>query len=173
MTRPLHQPHQQGLLGVQPVLGFIPNRAVHAVDHVIGDLVSSVRRKAVQNNHIRLRTFDETGVYLEGSKRSHPVETVVLLTHRRPRVGDEHVGTVGGGVRIGRHRHRSSGVGGPFVGGRDKSRVRLETGWSGDGDMDACGDPAQHQRVSHVVGTVAEVGQPQTVQGAHAFVERL
>ncbi len=172
-SRSLQQPHQQRLLRVQPVLGFVPHRAVRPVDHVIGDLVSSVRWKTVQNNHIRLRSVDETGVDLERFERAHPVEPVVLLTHRRPRVGDEHVGAVNGRFRIGRDRHRGARVGGTFLGGRDKPRVGLETGGGGDGDMNAGGDPAQHQRVRHVVGTVAEVRQPQAVQCADALVERL
>ena len=52
--RPLQQPHQQRLLGVQPVLGLVPHRAVRAVDHLVGDLVSPVSRKAVQHNGFRV-----------------------------------------------------------------------------------------------------------------------
>ena len=59
------------------------------------------------------------------------------------------------------------------LGGRDKPRVGFETGGGGDGDMYARGDTAQHQRVRHVVGAVAEIGQPQAVQRAPALVERL
>ena len=54
ITDPLQQPHQQRLLRVQPVLGLVPHRAVRAVDHLVGDLVAAVRRKAVQHNGIRL-----------------------------------------------------------------------------------------------------------------------
>ena len=59
--------------------------------------------------------------------------------------------------------HRGAGVGGAFLGGRDELRVGLETGGGGDGDVHAGGDPAEHQRVRHVVGAVAEVGHPQPV----------
>jgi hypothetical protein len=39
--------------------------------------------------------------------------------------------------------------------------------------MYAGSNPAQHERVGHVIGAVAEVRQPQAVQRAPAFVERL
>src|SRR6202021_3058792 len=48
--RPLQKPHQQRLLRMQPILGLVPDRAVRPVDHVVGDLVTSVRRKAMQHN---------------------------------------------------------------------------------------------------------------------------
>ena len=158
---------------MQPVLGLVPHRAVRPVDHLVGDLVAAVGGKAVQDNRIRLSPSEERRVDLERPERPHPVQSVVLLAHRRPGVGDEDVGAVGGRLRIGRHGHRGAGVCGTFLGGRDELRVGLETGGGGDGDMYARGDPAEHQRVRHVVGAVAEVGQPQAVQRAPAFVERL
>ena len=112
-------------------------------------------------------------VDLERPERSDPIQSVVLLAHRRPGVGDQDVGAVSGRLRIRRQGHRGAGVGGTFLGGRDELRVGLETGGGGDGDMDACGHPAEHQRVRHVVGAVAEVGEPQPVQRALALVERL
>ena len=120
----LQQPHQQCLLGVQPVLGLVPHRAVRPVDHLVGDLVPAVGGKAVQHNGFGVRAVDESRVDLERPERPHPVQAVVLLTHRRPGVGDQHVGAVGGRLRVGGHGDRRAGLGGPLLGGRDELRVR-------------------------------------------------
>src|SRR5437879_10439433 len=57
--RPLQQPHQQRLLGVQPVLGLVPDRAARSVHHLVGDLVPAMGRKAMQHNGFRVRQPDE------------------------------------------------------------------------------------------------------------------
>ena len=58
-------------------------------------------------------------VDLERAERPHPVESVVLLAHRRPGVGDQDVGAVGGRSRIG-----GDGDGGPGVVGSAAARRR-------------------------------------------------
>ena len=113
------------------------------------------------------------GVDLERPERADPVQPVVLLPHRRPGVGDQNVGAVGGRPRV-----AVSVTVAPVSAARrsaaaTNSGSRLETGGGGDGDVDTGGHPAQHQRVRHVVGAVAEVGQPQPVQRALALGERL
>ncbi len=108
-----------------------------------------------------------------GRNGRDPVQPVVLLAHRRPGVGDQHVGAVGGRRGIGGERHRGAGRCGALLGGGHELRVRFEAGGRGDGDVDARRDPAEHQRVRHVVGAVAEVGQPQPLQRALALGERL
>src|SRR6185437_10194202 len=45
----LQQPREEGLLGVQAVLGLLPDHAVWPVDDVRGDLLAAVGRQAVQD----------------------------------------------------------------------------------------------------------------------------
>ena len=132
-----------------------------------------MRRKAVQHNGIGVSTVEQRGVDLERAKRADPVEAVVLLPHRRPRVGDQHVGAAGGGLRVGGDGHRRPGLGGPTLGGGEEPRLRPETGWRGDGHVHAGGHAADHQRVRHIVGAVTEVGHPQAAERPLAFGQGL
>ena len=135
----------------------------------------AVRRQAVQHDGFRIGQFaSRSALIWNGRNGPHPVESVVLLAHRRPGVGHQHVGAVGRRPRIGGDGHGRAGLGGPRAAPPSTNRgCGLETGWRGDGHVDARGHAAEHQRVRHVVGAVAEVGQPQPRQRALALGERL
>src|SRR5262249_7418073 len=42
-----HRERQEGLAGMQPVLGLLVNDRLRAIDHLVGNLVASVSREAV------------------------------------------------------------------------------------------------------------------------------
>ncbi len=46
-TLPLSQPHQQSILGVQPVLRLVPDDGVVTLDYVVGDLFAAMGRQTV------------------------------------------------------------------------------------------------------------------------------
>ena len=48
----LEQPHQQRLLRVQAVLRLVPDHALRAVEHLVGDLLAAVRGQAVQHDRV-------------------------------------------------------------------------------------------------------------------------
>jgi hypothetical protein len=45
----LQQPHKQRLLGMEPVLRFVPDQALAAFHHFVRDLLATVRWQAVQD----------------------------------------------------------------------------------------------------------------------------
>ena len=48
----LQEPGDDGLLGVAPVLGLVPDHALRAVEHVGVDLLAAVRRQAVHHDRV-------------------------------------------------------------------------------------------------------------------------
>ena len=115
----------------------------------------------------------QSRVDLERPERLDPVQPVVLLAHRRPGVGDQDVGARCGRLGVGGHRHRGAGGLGALLGRGQHRRVGREAVRSGDGDVDAGGHPAEHQRVRHVVGAVTEIGQLEAGQRPLAFGDGL
>ena len=51
---------EQRLLGVQPVLGLVPDRRLRAVEHLGGDLLAAVGGQAVQHDRVRRGRGEET-----------------------------------------------------------------------------------------------------------------
>jgi hypothetical protein len=158
---------------MQPVFGLVPHRAAQTVDHLVGDLMAAVRRKAVQHNRVRIGQCQELGIDLKWPERLQAVSAVVLLTHRCPGVGGQDVGAFGGGPRVGGYRDRGAGGRGAPFGGGPHRLVGRECAGSGDRDVNAGGGAAQQQRVRHVVGAVAEIGQFEPGQRPLAFGDRL
>ena len=127
----------------------------------------------MQHNGVRIGAGQQFGVDLIRPERAHPIQAVVLLTHGRPGVGDQHIGAGGCVVWILSEGECRSGLIGTCPHGRDHAGIRFETRRRGDGDMHTGGDPAQHQRMRHIVGAVTEVGQPQSGQCALALGDGL
>ena len=86
---------------MQTVLRLVEHRACWAVDHVVGDLIATVGRQAVQDDRVDVRRGEEVGVDLIGPERRTTVLTVVLLSHRHPGVGDQDVGAGRARVSVG------------------------------------------------------------------------
>src|ERR1700722_7915861 len=148
---------------MQPVLGLGPPRAVWTVDHVVGDLLAAVRGKAVQHHGIGVGVLEQLTVDPERNERPHPVQAVVLLAHRRPGVGHQHVGAVGRSKGYRGDVDLCTRVPAALFGSRDDVGVRLEPDRGRDRDVNSRGDAPDQQRLGHVVGAVSEVRQPEVV----------
>jgi hypothetical protein len=59
------------------------------------------------------------------------------------------------------------------LGGCGQHRIGCESGWGRDCHVHPGGDPAEHQRMRHVVGAVTEVRHPQTAQCSLALGDGL
>src|SRR4051812_34138991 len=66
-SRPLAEaPGQDSLLGVQAVLGFVEHHRLRAVDHLVGDLLAAMRRKAVHEERLGLGARHQLRIDLIG-----------------------------------------------------------------------------------------------------------
>src|SRR4029079_18546191 len=86
---------EQGLLRVQAVLGFVPDRRPRPVEDVFGDLLAVVGGEAVEDARMLVREADESLVDAEPGQVAQPPLALVLLAHARPDVGVEDVGAGG------------------------------------------------------------------------------
>src|SRR3982751_2283725 len=94
------QEKQQRFLRVQPVLGLVPHRGVRSVDDLVGDLLATMGRQTMQDDHVRRREVDELVVDLVGGEDQRPFRRFVVSPHARPDVGVQNVRTVDGDVRV-------------------------------------------------------------------------
>ena len=101
------QPGQQRLLGVQPVLGLVPDDALRAVDDLGRDLLAPVRRQAVQDDCSRVGEGHRGRVDGVRDERRRTVAGLGLLAHRHPGVGDDDIGALDRVLRRGRYAARS------------------------------------------------------------------
>ena len=108
----LHQGVQNGLLGVEPVLGLVEDHAVGALDDLVGDLLSPVGGEAVHHNACGLGDGQQLVVDLVGLEQLDGVLLRGLVAHGDPGVGVQHIGIHAGllGV-VGRDDLGSVGLG--------------------------------------------------------------
>src|SRR5882757_8704428 len=85
----LDEPGEESFLGVEAVLGLVPDGAGRAVEDLVGDLPAAVGGQAVQDDGAGSRPAQELGVDLQRAKGADAVQAVVLLAHGGPGVGDE------------------------------------------------------------------------------------
>ena len=86
-----HERHDR-LLGVEAILGLIPDERPRAVEHVLGDLLADVGREAVHRDRLAARNRQQLTVEAEALEIEEPLLALLLLAHARPDVGVEHVG---------------------------------------------------------------------------------
>jgi hypothetical protein len=157
---------------VQPVFGLVPDRAVGRVEDLVGDLVAAVGGQAVQRDRARPRAGHQRRVDLQRAEGRRAVEAVVLLAHRHPRVGDDDVRTLDGGVRIGHQLGPAPGLGAAGLGVAQHLRIGLEALRCADPHGEARRGAAEQQRVGHVVRPVAQVDQRAAGEVAEALADR-
>ena len=101
------QPYQECLLGMQAVLRLVPHRALRAVNDLVGDLGGPRCARQCRTTAPGSARSNRSPLSWKGRK-GRTGRGRLLLPHRRPGVGHQHVGTVGRRQWIGCHRHRST-----------------------------------------------------------------
>ena len=172
-TGQAEQEQEQRLLGVHAVLGLIPDRRrVRAVDHLVGDLVSPVRRQAVQHDHGRTRPAPTRPWFTwKAAEDEGALVRFGLLAHARPDVGVQDVAPARppSGRCSPRPNHRSrarSRAPGARRAGSARSPVGVATR-----TVIPVFAPASEQRVRDVVA-VADVREHGPVERPDALADR-
>ena len=97
------------LRDVQPVLGLLPRERARSVEHVAGDLLAAVRRQAVQHDRVGRGAARAARRRCSSRRTRAAARRLVLLPHRRPDVGRQHVRARRGLARIRGQRDRAAG----------------------------------------------------------------
>src|SRR3989441_2880776 len=97
---PGEEPGQDRLLRVEAILGLIEHDRLGPVDHLVGDLESSMGRQAVHHDRVLLRVVHEGGVDLVEAEHLLAFLLLLLLTHRDPDIRVDDVGALHGPDRI-------------------------------------------------------------------------
>ena len=92
----LHQGVEDGLLGVEPVLGLVEDDALRSVDDLGGDLLSPVRGEAVHYDAGGLRDAEQIGIDLVVVEQLDRVLDGGRIAHRHPGVGVKDVRILAG-----------------------------------------------------------------------------
>src|SRR5215211_5428748 len=166
------QPRQQGLLGVEAVLGLVEHGRVGAVHDLGGDLLAPVGGQAVEHHHVRGGGHHRVGGQLVGLEDQRPLAVLQLLAHGRPHVGVEHVGVLGRGGRVVGQLDAAAGGGGDLGGPADHLGDGLVAEGGGHGHVHAHLGPGEQQAVGHVVA-VAEVAKADAGEVAPALADGL
>ena len=126
-------PDEDRLAGVQPGFGLIPDEASRPVDHIGIDLFATVRGETMENDHVFRRERDELAIHAEPFEGHLPALGVLFLTHARPHIGADHVGTFARALGIADHGDLR-----PLLARLlDFARRRLETGRTGNHELEA------------------------------------
>ena len=160
---------QQRLLGVQPVLGLVPDRGALAVERVRRDLLARVGGQAVQRDRARPRAVKQLIVQLVGRER-RSLAVGLLVAHADPDVGVDRACPIGGLSRVLGHGGRPA-VLGSGVGALDHGGVGLEAFRRSHDHLDASPRADEHERGGDVVA-VTHVRQPQAFGTAEALGKR-
>src|SRR5207342_1610096 len=96
---PDHEGHEC-LLRVQAVLGLLPGEAAWSVEHVCGDLLAYVRRKAMQYHGLVFCRVEERAVDAVRLEIARAALAVALVAHARPDVRIQRARPRHGGHRI-------------------------------------------------------------------------
>src|SRR5215217_2750291 len=166
------QPRQQRLLGVEAVLGLVEHGRVGAVHDLSGDLLAPVGGQAVQHHGVRGGGHHRVGGQRVGLEDQGPLAVLHLLAHRRPDVGVEHVGVLGGGGRVVGQLDAAAGGGGDLGGPPDHLGDGLVAERGGHGHVHAHLGPGEQQAVGDVVA-VAQVGEADALEPALALADGL
>src|SRR5512146_3344870 len=83
-TRGVESPGKNGLLHMQPVLGFVPHHRLRAVDHLRRDLVAAVGRKAMHADGVRLVACHHGAIDLERLQEALALLLVFAVSHGHP-----------------------------------------------------------------------------------------
>src|SRR5690606_7115635 len=96
LSRLAQKPGQEATGGVHAVLGLPPDAAAVAVDDVGGGLLAPVGGQAVEEHAGGSQARDDTGVDGPALEVPPALLGLLLLTHRGPDVGADHVGALDG-----------------------------------------------------------------------------
>src|SRR5881296_3824877 len=165
---PGEEPGQDRLLRMQTVLGLIEYDRLGPVDHLLGDLESSMGRKAVHHDRVLLRVVEEGGVDLVQAEHLLALLLLFLLAHRNPDVRVDDVGALHGSDRIVDDSNRGSALFRDGACGAEELGVGLVAARASRRHGHADDRRPEEQRIADVV-PVPDIGQLQLLERA-AFV---
>jgi hypothetical protein len=157
--RVAQQPGEEGLLGVEAVLGLVPDHRLRSVKNLGRNLIAAVGGQAVKDDGVGPGQRQGGAVDAVGTEQLKPRRLLLLLAHGDPGVRGDDVGAGEGLRRVGGDEDRAAGQRGPLLRGLDhrgRGEVALR---SGDSNVHPCGHSGQQVGIRHVVGGVAEVGE--------------
>src|SRR6059036_3563199 len=82
-SRRAEQPDHDRLLDMEAILGLVEDDRLRSVDHSVGDLLATMRRKAVHDEYPRARVRHESLVHLIGPEGLATGLGFGLLPHAR------------------------------------------------------------------------------------------
>ncbi len=89
-----HQPDHHRLLRMQPVLGLIEHHRLRSVEHLVGDFLAAMGRQAMHHERALARILQQRVVDLEPLEVAPALRRFLLVAHRGPGIGVNHVGVL-------------------------------------------------------------------------------
>src|SRR6202011_5657698 len=141
------QPYEYSLLNVQTVFRLIEDNGVQRVDDLIGHLLAAMRGQTVHESRVRLRELHERGVHLVGSENRGAFRLFLFVSHARPGISINRIGSGDGFARVGQDAERSLGLVRNGLRHSDDDGIETVALWRSDGNLRAYRGAGQKQRV--------------------------
>src|SRR6202043_703666 len=94
------QAYEYSLLNVQTVFRLIEDNGVQRVDDLVGHLLAAMRGQAVHESRMRLGELHEPGTHLVGSEYRGTFRLFLFVSHARPGVSINRIGSGHGFARV-------------------------------------------------------------------------
>src|ERR1700676_2313767 len=164
------QPYEYRLLNVQTVFRLIEDNGVQRVDDLVGHFLAAMRGQAVHESRMRLGELHERGIRLVGSENRGPFRLFLFVSHARPGISINRIGSGNGFARVGQDAERSLGLVRNGLRHGDDYGIETVGLRRRDRNFRAHRGARQKQRVRHIVA-VANVGKMNLGEIAEMLVQ--
>src|SRR6266481_1223545 len=164
------QPYEYSFLNVQTVFRLIEDNRVQRVDDLVGHLLAAMRGQTVHKSRMRLGELHERGIHLVGSENRGTFRLFLFVSHARPGISINRIGSGNGFARVGQDAERSLGLICNGLRHGDDNGIEPVGLRSSDGNFRAYRGARQKQRVRHVVA-IAHIGEMNLREIAEVLME--